>query len=98
MSYALVRVTQLDLETFARTTRTHPDLIRRLVALGILDATRGTDGEPWLSPDQIGVLARVQRLRAGLAINYAAVGMITDLLERITVLQKAVRRSQQPGG
>ena len=41
MSYALIRVTRdgrLDLGAFARESGTHPELIRRLVALGLLEA------------------------------------------------------------
>lgn len=98
MSYALVRTTLLDLETFAKATGTHPDLIRRLVALGILDADRDSEGALWFSPGQASVVARMQRLRAGLAINHAAVGLVTDLLERITVLQEELRGYRQPNG
>jgi hypothetical protein len=97
VSYALVRSVRLDLDAFALATGTHPDLVRRLVALGIIDASRGPAGDLWFSPDQIAALGRVQRLRAGFALNYAAVGLVTDLLERIAALEAAVRRSQ-PGG
>ncbi|HEY6481586.1 MAG TPA: chaperone modulator CbpM [Streptosporangiaceae bacterium] len=98
MSYALVRPARLDLEDFARATGTHPDLVRRLVTLGILDARRGPAGELWFAPGQAAAMARVQRLRAGLALNYAALGLVTDLLERIAVLESALRRARRPGG
>ena len=98
MSYALVRPARLDLETFARAAAVHPDLIRRLVALGLVDADRDTAGELWFSPAQLRVVARIQRLRAGFALNYAAIGLVTDLLDRIVVLEAALRSSQQPGG
>jgi chaperone modulatory protein CbpM len=39
----------------------------------------------------------IRRL-VGLALNYAAVGLVTDLLERIAVLETALRRSRRPGG
>ncbi len=103
MSYALVRVAgperpRLSLDAFARLTGTHPDLIRRLVALGVIDAHRDRAGELWFSPDEAGALARVQRLRAGLALNYAAVGLVTDLLDRIAALQAALRVAQRSRG
>ena len=98
MSYALVRPARLDLETFARAAALHPDLIRRLVALGLVDADRDTAGELWFSPAQLRVVARIQRLRAGFALNYAAIGLVTDLLDRIAVLEAALRNSRQPGG
>lgn len=98
MSYALVRPARLDLDAFAQLTGTHPDLIRRLVTLGVIDAHRDAAGGLWFAPGQVAALARVQRLRAGLALNYAAVGLVTDLLERIAVLETALRRSRRPGG
>ena len=98
MSYALVRPARLDLEDFARATGTHPDLVRRLVTLGILEARPGPGGEPWFTPSQAAAMARLQRLRAGFALNYAALGLVTDLLERIAVLESALRRARRPGG
>lgn len=95
MSYALIpapRRERLRLEVFARATGTHPDLVRRLVALGIVDAERDRAGELWFTADEVGALARVQRLRAAFALNYAAVGLVTDLLDRIAVLQAALAR------
>lgn len=97
MNYALIRTTRLDLGAFARATGTHPDLIRRLVALGIIDARQDPSGELWFSPSELAALARVQRLRAGFALNYAAIGLVTDLLDRIAVLEAALRRSRPPG-
>lgn len=103
MTYALIRSARprgalLSLDAFARATGTHPDLVRRLVALGVVDAERDRTGELWFSPDEIGELARVQRLRAAFALNYAAVGLVTDLLDRIAVLQAALRGSRRPEG
>jgi pimeloyl-ACP methyl ester carboxylesterase len=98
VSYALVRPARLDLETFARAAAVHPDLIRRLVVLGLVDADRDTTGELWFSPAQLRVVARIQRLRAGFALNYTAIGLVTDLLDRIAVLEAALRSSRQPGG
>jgi hypothetical protein len=39
----------------------------------------------------------MQRLRAGFGLNYAAVALVTDLLDRITVLEAALRGSRWPG-
>jgi chaperone modulatory protein CbpM len=97
VSYALARPVRLDLEAFARATATHPDMIRRLVALGLVEADRDAAGRLCFPPGQLAVVARIQRLRAGLAINYAAVGLVIDLLDRITELEAALR-SAGPGG
>ena len=39
----------------------------------------------------------MQRLRAGFALNYAALGLVTDLLDRITALEAALRTYRRPG-
>jgi hypothetical protein len=39
----------------------------------------------------------VQRLRTGLGLNYAAVGLVTDLLDRIALLETALRASRSTG-
>ena len=99
MGYALVvvRSARLNMEAFARTTGTHPDLIRRLVALGLLEADRDAAGDLWFAPSQVAAMGRVQRLRAGFGLNYAAVGVVTDLLDRITVLEAALQEARRPG-
>jgi len=99
MSHAMIRVpaSRLTLDEFAMAAGLHPDLIRRLVALGIVEASYGPAGELWFSRNQLAVVARMQRLRAGLGLNYAAVALVTDLLDRIAVLETALRGSQWPG-
>jgi hypothetical protein len=66
-------------------------MISRLVALGLLDASRDASGRLWFTRGEVAEVARVQRLRAGFALNYAAVGLVTDLLDRIAVLEAALR-------
>jgi hypothetical protein len=92
MSYPLIRPTRFALEDFARLAGVHPDLLRRFVALGLLEAKTGGTGELWFSPSQLGRVARLQRLRAGFALNYAALGLVMDLLDRIAVLEAERRR------
>jgi chaperone modulatory protein CbpM len=93
----LVRSASFNLEAFARATGTHPDLVRRLVTLGILDADRDAAGELWFAPSQVAVMGRVQRLRAGFGLNYTAVGLVNDLLDQIAVLEAALREARRPG-
>jgi chaperone modulatory protein CbpM len=89
---ALARCPYLSLDAFARAVDLHPELVVRLVALGVIDATRRPTGELQFAPDQIPAAARLQRLRAGLAVNYAALGLIADLLDRIAQLERELRR------
>jgi len=83
--------TRLDLESFARATQTHPDLVRRLVVLGALDARTDSAGRLWFSPAQIVQMARIKRLRASFSVNYATVALVCDLLDRIAALEAMAR-------
>ncbi|GAA4197936.1 hypothetical protein GCM10022252_47540 [Streptosporangium oxazolinicum] len=97
-TYQLARPARLDLETFARVTGAHPDLVRRLVALGVLDAWTDAAGHLWFPPSQLLTMARARRLRAGFSINYAALGLVMDLLDRIADLEAAQRGRTRPTG
>jgi chaperone modulatory protein CbpM len=88
----------LDLETFARAANLHPELIRRFVELGLLEATRGAGGGLRFPPSQLAASARLQRLRRGFALNYAALGLVVDLLDRNAELEAALRMRAQPRG
>ena len=83
---------RLDLESFALAASLHPDLVRRLVALGLLESTVDSAGRLSFGPADLASVARMQRLRAGLSLNYAALGLVLDLLERIAELEARVRR------
>jgi len=98
--YALVPVPKLSLDTVARSSGLHPDLVRRFVALGLVDAERDAAGHLVFEPAAPAILARVQRLRSGLCLNYASIGLVLDLLDRISLLEAALRgrgtRSETP--
>lgn len=86
-TYPLVRPARLSLDGFAYRAGLHPDLVRRYVALGLVDADRDAAGRLWFRPAQLRTIARVQRLRAELSLNYAAIGLVLDLLDRIEELE-----------
>jgi chaperone modulatory protein CbpM len=94
--YPLTRPWRLSLEGFAGRAGLHPELVRRLVALGLVQASRDQAGRLWFAPAELVTVARIQRLRAGLSLNYAAIGLVLDLLDRIDVLERALRA--RPGG
>ena len=91
--YPLVPVRRLSLDTVARRAGVHPDLVRRFVALGLVDAERDAAGRLVFEPMAPAVIARVQRLRSGLCLNYASIGLVLDLLDRISLLEAALRRT-----
>jgi hypothetical protein len=82
---------RLSMEEFARRCSLHPEMVRRLVALGMVPAVRDAGGLLWFAPAQVAAVARLQRLRAALPLNYAALGLVVDLLDRITELETALR-------
>jgi chaperone modulatory protein CbpM len=82
---------RLTLEGFARRAGVHPELVRRFLALGLVEAVRDDAGQLWLDPAELGTVARVQRLRLGLNLNYASIGLVLDLLDRIDALEAALR-------
>ena len=95
--YLLTSPNRLDLDAFARRAGVHPDLIRRYVTLGLVPASSDARGQLWFSPAELSTVARIRRLRAGLSINYAAMGLVLDLLERIRALEAASHRGQGSG-
>lgn len=98
MTFALVRRRQLDLETFARACDLHPELVRRLVALGLVDAWRDHSGDLWFAPQSVAAAGRLERLRLGLSLNYASLGVVVDLLDRIAELEAELRTRSRPTG
>jgi hypothetical protein len=69
-------------------------MVRRFVALGLLPCKRDARGEPWFEPSALAAVPRIQRLRVGLGLNYAAIGLVLDLLDRIEELETASRRGR----
>lgn len=92
MTY-LARQETLPLEQFATACGLHPDLVRRFVVLGLLEHERHGDREIWFRRAQLTRVARLLRLRDDLSLNYAALGLVIELLDRIDVLEDQVRRS-----
>jgi chaperone modulatory protein CbpM len=91
----LARPARLSLAGFSRAARIHPELVVRLVGLGLIDAVPDTRGRLTFAPSEVARAARIQRLHSGLSLNYAAIGLVLDLLERIDVLEAALHRSNR---
>jgi DNA-binding transcriptional MerR regulator len=94
--YPLVRIgvprAGWSLEDFSAAVGLHPQLVRRFVALGLLLPEHSSSGgQLWFGAAQVARAARIQRLRAGLGLNYAGVGVVLELLTRIEELEAALR-------
>src|SRR5688500_18211164 len=95
MTFALVPVHRVDLDAFAELTRLHPDMVVRWVELGLLEAEVDSAGKLCFAPSQLNAAARLQRLRAGFALNYSALGLVVDLLDRIAQLELTLRQGSR---
>jgi chaperone modulatory protein CbpM len=82
------------LEALAREAGLHPDLVRRLIALGALEPAGGTALAPLFPRDAAARLARIARLRRDLGLNYAGALLACELLARIEVLEDLVARAE----
>jgi hypothetical protein len=82
----------LDLDGFAREAGVHPDLVRRFVALGLVEPAGGTTAAPLFSRDAAVAVGRAARLRRDLGIGYAGAVLAAELLARIDVLERRLRR------
>lgn len=93
-TYPLAHPPRLSLDSVARECGLHPELLTRFVELSLLEATRDAHGRLWFAPATPVRVARIRRLRSGLALNYAAIGLVLDLLDRIDALEHDARRGR----
>jgi DNA-binding transcriptional MerR regulator len=89
------RSARLSLDSFAARAGLHPEVIRRFVALGLVTAKPDQAGRLWFAPRELAVVARIRRLRESLPLNYAALGLVLDLLDRISELENTARRTSR---
>jgi hypothetical protein len=86
----------VGLEALADEAGMHPELVRRFVALGLLERARGTAAAPLFARAAAPRLARAVRLRRDLGLGYAGAVLASELLERIDELEARLRR-YEPG-
>jgi len=96
--WPLARPLRLSLDSYARITGVHPELVRRLVTLGLLEITRDAEGNLWFDRSQVRAMARVQRLHLRLNLTYSSLGLVMDLLDRISDLERSQRRWRSDRG
>ncbi len=87
---------QLPLDAVARRAGLHPELVRRLVALGALEPVAGTPAAPRFSAEAAARLTLLLRLRRDLGLNWAGALLALDLLDRIDALQARLARYENP--
>jgi chaperone modulatory protein CbpM len=82
------------LDELARRAGVHPELVRRLVAMGVLDPGI-PDPELWPRATAVR-LERAIRLRRDLGLNYAGALLVAELVERIDELERRGDRDESP--
>jgi MerR HTH family regulatory protein len=82
----------IELETLASEAGLHPELVRRLIRLGVITPRGGTAAAPLFPRDAAAQLARIARLRRDLGLNYAGAVLACELLARIDELERRLRR------
>ena len=86
----------VELDELARDSGLHPELVRRFMALGLVERTGGTVRSPVFAPDAASLLARAARLRRDLGIGYTGAVLASELLARIDDLEERLSRYEPP--
>jgi DNA-binding transcriptional MerR regulator len=75
----------------ARLARLHPEMVERLIEWGLIDPV---EREPQLLFPETAVprIWRIMRLRRDLSINWAGIGVVLDLLDKIDRLEREIAR------
>jgi DNA-binding transcriptional MerR regulator len=71
----------------------HPEMVIRLVRLGLIDPVEEEKAEEaWtFSVDTVPLVRKIIRLRNELGINYSGIGVVLELLSRIDALEARIR-------
>jgi hypothetical protein len=83
----------LTLEEVAARCALHPELVRRLFVLGLIDAAEGY--AELFRPEVTLRIQRILRLRRDLGVNYNAAALVLDLLDRIDTLEARLHYLEQ---
>jgi DNA-binding transcriptional MerR regulator len=82
-----VRAARLDLGAVAALSGLHPHVVERFADLGLVPWTTDAAGRMWFTPAAPARLRRIVRLHADLALNYAALALVLELLDRVEALE-----------
>jgi hypothetical protein len=86
----------VGIEVLAGDAGLHPDVVRRLVGLGLIEPGGGTRASPLFERGDAALLRSAVRLRRDLGLNYAGAVLACELLARIDELEQQARRSDAP--
>jgi len=79
----------LTSEELARLARLHPEMVKRLVEWGLV-VPEQSEPELLFQETVVPRIWRIMRLRKDLGINWAGLGVVLDLLDRIDELEREI--------
>ena len=86
---------RLTLDDLIRLTNVQPDLIRCFLDWGLIEPLQ-TDPDLCFSEKAVPIIRRILRLRKDLGINWAGIGVVMDLLDRIDSLEQEIIQLRNP--
>lgn len=81
----------VELAVIARQAGVRITLVRRYVEFGLLEPASGPSQTPLFAPSSASRLAKAERLRRDLGLNYAGAVLACELLDRIRELEDRTR-------
>ena len=80
---------KFTLDELSRSVDLHPEMVLRLVDLGLVDPEVGKP--EWLFQDTaVPRIWKIKRLHRDLGINWAGIGVVLDLLDRLDELEREI--------
>ncbi len=86
---------RLTLEEAADRAGLHPILVERFVDFGLIEPVERTGAEMRFDAACLPRLIAISRLRADLGVNLQGVGVILDLVDRLSALQRELEWLRQ---
>ena len=84
----------IELTVVARQAGVRVALARRYLAFGLFESCAGTSEAPLFAPMCAARLAKAERLRRDLSLNYAGAVLVCELLDRIGELEDRLAESR----
>ena len=81
----------VELAVIARQAGVRVTLVRRYVEFGLFEPSSGPSQPPLFEPSCASRLAKAERLRRDLGLNYAGAVLACELLERIRELEDQIQ-------
>jgi len=86
----------VELAVIARQAGVRVSLVRHYASFGLFEPCSGTSDAPLFEPRCAGRLAKAERLRRDLGLNYAGAVLVCELLDRIRELEDRTDRDLEP--